>query len=313
MRRSAAKLVLVLLLGVGLGCAQVLQHIEGAAQGAVSAVVSDPGAVKEKVEEVTEKVFEFTRDLTPEQEHYLGRSVTARILGQYGNRYRDMSAIEKARLEGITAYVSQVGALVAAAAIEQADRPRVPYSGWHFVVVDDPEIAAFAAPAGFVVVTTGAVESAQTEDELACLLAHEVAHVVHGHGLTAVKKARFAGAIGGLMTKATSKLTDTEVGELAAAFNDTVGDITESLFTKGYEKGTEFEADLLGAKAAAAAGYDPYAMVAFLRTAHRSQKVKSQGHPEFSDRITRLQKRYSSPAVASNERAARFTSAKNLL
>jgi predicted Zn-dependent protease len=300
----------------GLGCAEVLRHAGDSVLTSVDEFNSDylapsPQNIKRGIQ-LGKAIYDIRKDLTPEQEHFLGRAVSARILVQHEAGYRDKDAIENGRLEGITAYVSKVGMLVAATAIEQAAEPRIPYSGWHFVVLDDPQIAAYAAPAGFVFVTVGAVEAAKTEDELACLLAHEVSHVVHGHGVEAVKDTRTSGAVGDLLMKATSKLTPAEVGQLAQAFQGAIEDVSGA-FSKGYEKETEFEADLLGAQAAAAAGYDPHAMVEFLRTAQRAPQLKSQGHPEFSARVKRLQKQYRSPAVASNERAARFTSAKNLL
>ncbi|MGI5863161.1 MAG: M48 family metalloprotease [Myxococcales bacterium] len=296
----------------GLGCAEILRQAgDSVLVSADELLAPSPGNIKRGIR-LGKALYDLRKDLTPEQEHFLGRAVSARILVQHEAGYRDKEAIEKGRLEGITAYVSKVGMLVAAAAIEQAAEPRVPYSGWHFVVLDDPKIAAYAAPAGFVFVTTGAVKAAKTEDELACLLAHEVAHVVHGHGIKAVKDSRTSGAVAELLMKATSTLTPAELEQLAQAFHGAIGDVTKA-FSKGYAKDTEFEADLLGAQAAAAAGYDPYAMVEYLRTAHKTPQVKSQGHPEPAARIKRLEKELEAPGVASQERSARFAAAKSLL
>ena len=61
------------------------------------------------------------------------------------------------------------------------------------MVVEDDTINAFAAPGGWIFVTSAAVKAAKSEDQLAALLAHEVAHVIRGHALGSIKKSRWAG------------------------------------------------------------------------------------------------------------------------
>ena len=75
----------------------------------------------------------------------------------------------------ITEYVNEIGHRIAA----QAN-----FDGNHeftFFVVDDPTINAFALPGGFIGVHTGLLDATRNEDELAGVLAHEVAHVTQRH------------------------------------------------------------------------------------------------------------------------------------
>src|SRR5262249_42127555 len=59
---------------------------------------------------------------------------------------------------------------------------------WHFAVVNSPEVNAFALPGGFVFVNRGAIEQADSLDELAGIMGHEVGHVVRRHSVEQLKK-----------------------------------------------------------------------------------------------------------------------------
>ena len=120
------------------------------------------------------------QDITPEQEYYIGRSVAATILGRY-RPYRN----EEANL-----YLNQVGQSLALA----SDRPDT-FGGYHFLIIDSPEINAFAAPGGLVLVTRGMLKLCKTEDALAAVLAHEIGHVQAQHGLQAIKTGRLTSAL----------------------------------------------------------------------------------------------------------------------
>ncbi len=67
-----------------------------------------------------------------------------------------------------------------------SDRPET-FGGYHFLLLDSNEINAFAAPGGLILVTRGMLQCCANEDELAAVLAHEIAHVEKKHGLTAIK------------------------------------------------------------------------------------------------------------------------------
>ncbi|MDP6853904.1 MAG: M48 family metalloprotease [Arenicellales bacterium] len=114
------------------------------------------------------------------------------------------------------------------------------------VLDDDEEINAFAAPGGFMAVYTGMLNLCENEDELALVLAHELAHSELDHGISAIvqqQSSKFFGTFAGGMTG-----------------NDLVGNFANSLYdigVKGYNVEIEAEADERALLIAERAGYDP--------------------------------------------------------
>ena len=89
--------------------------------------------------------------------------------------------------------------------VQKSTRKGITYT---FKVVDSPEINAFALPGGFIYVNRGLIEAAETQDELAGVLAHEIGHVVARHGADQAVRAGLVqtglGALGGLLGRGTS-------------------------------------------------------------------------------------------------------------
>jgi predicted Zn-dependent protease len=85
----------------------------------------------------------------------------------------------------VVRYVNQLGNSIA----QRADPRGIQYS---FYVVDAPEVNAFAVPGGHIYVNRGLIERASTLSEFAGVLAHEVGHVVHRHGITQLQRAQTA-------------------------------------------------------------------------------------------------------------------------
>lgn len=246
-------------------------------------------------------ISEARKDLTPENEYYVGRAVATNILAKSNYKYRDASGFDSGKLEGMTAYINAVGNVVALSSLDvkhDDDRP-TPLAGWHFVVLEDSTINAFAAPGGYIFVTMGAVEQAGSEDELAAILAHEVAHVRRGHALGSIKKSRFAGVMKETMDS-TVTLDQKALGDLTAVFDGAMDDMTDSLLVKGYSRDTEFEADSVGLEIMIKAGYDPAAFVAYLKKLNAKQATGSGGfsatHPKAADRIAKLEKKVAKAA-----------------
>lgn len=120
-------------------------------------------------------------DFTPEQEYYIGRAVTASLLGTY-RPLNDQAAND---------YVNALGQSLALF----SDMP-LTYGGYRFQIVDSEEINAFAAPGGFILVTRGLIRCCPNETALAAVLAHEIAHVQHRDALRSIKKSRITEALG---------------------------------------------------------------------------------------------------------------------
>ena len=110
------------------------------------------------------------------------------------------------------------------------------------ILFDAPDkINAFAAPGGFVFVTTGLLNFVEDEDELAFVLAHEIAHIEMDHGLNAIIQNEGA------------KLFQSATGDMG--LDGLFGDLL-SWGENGYSKDLEQEADLRGGEIMASLGYD---------------------------------------------------------
>jgi len=234
------------------------------------------------------------KDLTPENEYYVGRSVATNLLSRASYKYVEADAFKTGELGPSTAYVNAVGNVLAAAAMgasRKDDRPS-PIAGWHFVIVDDDTINAFAAAGGFILVNKGLVKAAKSEDELAAVLAHEIAHTVRGHAIGSIKKSRMAGVYKEMLNN-TVQLDEAQLGTLTKAFEGAMDDMIDGMVVKGYSRDTEFEADRVGIKILADAGYDPQAFLRLLETLEKKQGGGKGGfsatHPSAKDRIAKLE------------------------
>jgi len=149
-----------------------------------------------------------------------------------------------------------------------------------FTALNSDEINAFAAPAGYIYVTTGMMDAVESDDELASVIAHEIAHVEKEHGLRQYRRAQSAAAIGLLV----SILSGTDLSILA--------DFVRELVLRGYDRGYELEADQYGYMYARRTEYDPEAMFTVLGKLYDMElgsnvKIVSwlRTHPKSSDRI----------------------------
>ncbi|MCW5889182.1 MAG: M48 family metalloprotease [bacterium] len=149
----------------------------------------------------------------------------------------------------LTAYVAQVGARVAA----RSPRRDVTYV---FQIVDSDEPNAFALPGGTVYVSRGMLALLESEDELAGVLGHEIAHIAAKHAVQRVSRAAPLGVVTGLGAAVTG-LVSPQLGNLVAG----AGLAANEAMLAPYGRAQELEADRVGAAMAADAGYDPAALV----------------------------------------------------
>jgi len=181
------------------------------------------------------------------------------------------------------ARVSRIGKRLAA----HAPGTRYPYE---FRVVNNNAINAFALPGGFVYINRGALQAAQTEDEVAAVIAHEIAHVALRHGTNQASKAYLAqtglGLIGGLL----GGRMNSGLGQVMGA----VGGFGLNTVLLKHSRTAEQQADSLGMRMLRRAGYNPRGMISFLQTIQRHSSGRSVGflssHPNPSNRIARLEK-----------------------
>lgn len=121
---------------------------------------------------------------------------------------------------------------------------------WQFYIVDSPEVNAFAVPGGFIYINRGLIERAQTMNEVAGVLGHEIGHVVRRHSIKQMEQQQ-KGQIGvTLVCVLTPNVCNNQVG--ATAINAVGG----AVFAK-FSRQDETEADQEGVVFTTRAGIDP--------------------------------------------------------
>jgi predicted Zn-dependent protease len=158
-----------------------------------------------------------------------------------------------------------------------------------FKVIESPEINAFALPGGFCFVNTGLLLEAETEAEVAGVLAHEIAHVAARHGTRQASR-------GTLANLATIPLIIATGGWTGYAISQAAGVAIPVAFLQ-FSRAFEREADLLGIQYLWAAGYDPTGFVDLFEKLASMQKTRPSAlagiftsHPMTDDRIEAAQK-----------------------
>lgn len=242
------------------------------------------------------------KQITPEQEYYIGRTVAAQVLGAYKPKPEP----------NLTEYVNQVGQSLA----QFSTKPET-FGGYHFMVLDSNEINAFAAPGGLVLVTRGLLKCCQTEDELAAVLAHEIGHVANQDGLRAIKTSRLNSTL--LSTASVAmNYSDAQLAEMTQAFDESIDNIKSTLMDTGYSRRLEFQADAAAVTILKKAGYQPGALVAMLENMAKNWDASRHDfaatHPAPADRIAQLAKLGVAATKASaNARQQRFLAATKAL
>ncbi len=143
------------------------------------------------------------------------------------------------------------------------------------------------APGGTIFITRGLIDLTHDEDELACVLAHEIAHVSNRDGLSAIQEANLMEGFKYLGESAAQATLDPEeLQEVTDIFGDSIQDIVVTLVQNGYSREAEYAADRDGAKFAAAAGYDPRGLIAVLERmgAQTGSGGMFSTHPSGADR-----------------------------
>lgn len=207
--------------------------------------------------------------ITTPTEVSIGKALSAKVSSQY-KISKDKEKINR---------VATIGKKIARA----SDRRDLTYI---FNVIEDETLNAFTLPGGYIYVNTGVLDKA-TDDELACVIGHEAGHVAARH---IAKKLQAQIGYDILMNIALRKSN-------MAEFNKAVS-VSYDLISLGYSREDELLADKLGAKYAYKAGYDPNAMITFLK---KMQEIdgKEMGfvflrsHPYASQRIKTLEKELS--------------------
>ncbi len=201
-------------------------------------------------------------------------------------RAREPSYLDDADVE---AYLNQLGGRLAAVSGD-------PGFGFVFFAINDPSINAFAMPGGYIGVHTGLILSAQTESELAGVLAHEISHVTQRHIARQVYQSRNYG-IASMVAMGLALLAARSNAQLANAAIATTqaGMISSQL---AYSRDFEREADRLGFETLRRAGYDVRGMSDFFTRLQKAVRLYENNataylrtHPLTGERMSDMQNR----------------------
>ena len=199
--------------------------------------------------------------LSEKDEPAMGESVVCAVTTQY----------PLSRDEKLNRYVNLVGLAVASGC------PRHDIN-FCFAVLDTNEVNAFSGPAGYVMITRGAISRMNDESELAGVLAHEIGHVVLRHGYEVTKNAM---QLQGASQLASSASRDSR-------FNGGADALVKTVVSQGWEQPQEFAADQEAVTYLVQSHYDPAGFERFLRKMEAGGGNLMSTHPGKTERVKRV-------------------------
>lgn len=203
--------------------------------------------------------------------------------------FADVQAKEKVSTDpAANERVRRVGRRIAEAVGNQ-----LPNAQWDFVVFDAPDtVNAFALPGGKVGVYTGLLKLAGSDDELAIVMGHEIGHVTARHGGERMTQAYGVSALTAIAGAVTER---TQYSQYASMVQQAFG-VGGNLAVLAFSRKQESEADHIGIRYAAKAGYDPRAAIDFWKKMAAQKEKGSAGtvqwlstHPSDAQRIADLE------------------------
>jgi predicted Zn-dependent protease len=208
-------------------------------------------------------------------------SPTPREEAQLGAQMHDQLRREAWLLQDrvVARYIDELGGRIAGAAGPSE-------TGYHFFVVVDGEVNAFAAPGGYIYINTGTILSARNVSELAGVLAHEVGHVAQRHLAQNVARRRTANTARqiGVLAGAVA------AGPAGASAAGLLGGLASVAALNSFGREAEREADAFAVEVLPRAGYDPGGVVTFFQTLMRQSGEAAAGaflsdHPATEARV----------------------------
>jgi predicted Zn-dependent protease len=219
-------------------------------------------------------ISKAARPLSEDEEYYVGRAVAARITSTY-------PLSRNARLNEYLNLIGQTLALHTA-------KPTI-FGGYHFALLESPEINAFACPGGMILITRGMLSSVKSEDELAAVLAHEIAHIIHRDGIGAIQSSRWSEAVLLIGGNAAKEFGPRDTAKLVSLFEGSIDDVVKTLVVSGYGRKQENDADAAAIGFLANAGYDPQGLIGYLTRLEQAGRGSQGGilttHPGTAERL----------------------------
>jgi predicted Zn-dependent protease len=239
-------------------------------------------------------------EFTPEDNYLLGRSVGANVLAAYPV-WDNPSLVQ---------YLDKICAAITV----NSSQPEI-FNGYHVILLDSNEINAFATPGGHILISRGLITLADSEDALAAVIAHEVAHIQLKHSEVIIKEMQVAQGLSEAGARALSiAARNASPEERKLFFNNSVRNLADTLMKSGYSQTQEFDADKYALSLLAAAGYDPRSLVDVLQSMEKAQPNHPGGfsntHPAPALRIANVDPQ-SRQYKAANTRSFRLGRFKN--
>lgn len=234
-----------------------LRAARAACAGLLAFTAASPAAADSQLPDIGNPVDQV---LSPQDEALIGR---------------DMFAQARLRLDlnedpEIAGYIDRLGNTLA------REIGGDPVNGYTFFVVHDDRINAFAAPGGYIGINSGLFLRAEQESQLAGVMAHEIAHVSQRH----IARALAAGSRNQYKTIAAivaGLLLGGQAGQAAI-----VGGIaSEAQRQINYTRANEYEADRIGIRVLADAGFQPQGMTGFFEILRQESGVSAEAVPEY--------------------------------
>ncbi|MDR2188900.1 MAG: M48 family metalloprotease [Azonexus sp.] len=218
-------------------------------------------------------------DLSPAMEKQIGRQVMSEI-------WRDPAYLDDSDVEN---YLNALGGKLVAVSND-------PGLGFTFFAINDPSINAFALPGGYVGVHSGLILAAQTESELAGVLAHEITHVTQRHIARQVYQSRQVSmaSLGAMALAILAARSNSQVAGGAMAATQAGIASAQLAFSRDFER----EADRLGFETLHQAGFDVRGMGSFFGNLQKATRLYENNataflrtHPLTGERLTDMQNR----------------------
>ncbi|MBN2029695.1 M48 family metalloprotease [bacterium] len=203
-----------------------------------------------------------TEEEALQAEYIVGRQIDGEIYQQYPQETN----------KNLQDFVNSIGFRLIA---KLKDKKRL----FHFRILSNIEFNAFALPGGFIYCTQALLELCQmNQDEIAFVLAHEIAHVVKKHAFKRV-----------LMNASLNILSN--LGKTSSALGSITKQTIQKMLRSGYSQDQESEADRFAVQMMIVAGYNPNSSICFLKKLKKNESNEKSisfylsSHPAFNDRI----------------------------
>ncbi|MDR2541906.1 MAG: M48 family metallopeptidase [Treponema sp.] len=216
-------------------------------------------------------------EFTLQDSYFLGRTTAAFILNRYPLFTEN---------QGLIVYLN----LICNALAINSRAPNW-YNGYQVMILDDLSINAFSTPGGHIFITRGLIELSSSEDMLAAIIAHELAHIQLNHGTSDIMQNRIIANFAQERQRISHNLARETRQEM---FSLSINEMIQKLFSGGYSQLQEFEADLWAFNLLASTGYNPASLLELLRILERIQGNQitslNASHPLPTQRIANLER-----------------------